>query len=113
MRSSPTTTPSQGLAPGRSSATTPQNRHTSGQNASGRATDHAYRLGKSWTASAPAGRRSCTPARNRVMFALATRSGSGDQIGWVIWCLNALVGEFGVWLHHGGREGIVPSVPSW
>ena len=41
MRSSPTTDSSQGSRPPRSSATTPQKRHTSGQNASGRATDQA------------------------------------------------------------------------
>ncbi len=81
IRSRPTTTSSHGARPGRSSATTPQNRHTSGQNASGQATDHSYSEATSHTCSAPAGCTCRTCARKRVMFARATRSGLGVQIG--------------------------------
>ncbi len=81
IRSRPMTTSSHGARPSRSSATTPQNRQTSGQKASGRATDQAWSVAKSSTDSAPGGRWWRTLSRKRVMFARAARSGAGVQMG--------------------------------
>src|SRR4051795_1664425 len=80
MRSSPTTTWSHGVRPGRSSATTPQNSHTAAQKASGPVTDQRYSVGRSATCSAP-GARARTRWMKRVRLARATRAGSGVQTG--------------------------------
>src|SRR4051794_8740195 len=80
MRSSPTTTWSHGVRPGRSSATTPQNSHTAAQKASGPVTDQRYSVGRSATCSAP-GASDRTRSMKLVRLARAALAGPGVQTG--------------------------------